>query len=124
MHRITYLPAFHILDIEVSGFWRVQDFRTFAANLAAALAAAPGRLPPNSLYNYTDAAIQSQELVAMMQAMAQQVDPGRRVALYTEGRLARMQARRVAAHCPSMAVFDDRPSALAWLVGAEGRRVA
>ena len=40
----------------------------------------------------------------------------RKVALYTEGKLARLQVKRIASVRDDMAVFDDRESALAWML--------
>jgi len=44
---------------------------------------------------------------------------GRKVALYTEGRLARLQAKRVAEAGSNMRVFDTRADAVAWLIGED-----
>ena len=40
----------------------------------------------------------------------------RKVALYTDGKLARLQVKRIASVRDDMAVFDDRESALAWML--------
>ena len=88
--------ALNIVEVTVGGFWSVVEFRAFVRDLQDVLATSLGKIPPMSLYNYTEAAIQSQEVVMLMQELAREVAPRRKVALYTEGRLARMQARRVA----------------------------
>ena len=117
MYSITHSDTRNILEITVSGFWTVEAFGAFVRDLRLALAVAPGAEPPASLYNYTDAAIQSQEVIALMQDLARSVAPNRKVALYTEGRLARMQARRVAMAGTQMRVFENRGEAMGWLTG-------
>ena len=121
MHVIKNNLALNCLEITVSGFWTPEHLEAFAADLKQAIAAfsATGRTPA-SLYNFTDAAIQPQVVVARMQAMASSKDlAGRKVALYTEGRLARLQAKRVSEAGSNMRVFDTRADAVAWLSGED-----
>ena len=115
MHSFTSDPARGVIEITVAGFWTLEEFGEFTRALQHHIRMWPGSTPPMSLYNYTDAAIQSQDVVAAMQHLASTVDPHRRVALYTEGRLARMQARRVAMAGSQMRVFDSREEAIEWL---------
>ena len=117
MYSIRHDQTLNILEITVGGFWTVDEFGAFVRELQCALSVAPGKEVPMSLYNYTGAAIQSQEIVALMQDLARGVAPGRKVAMYTEGRLARMQARRVAMAGARMRIFDSRSEAMAWLTG-------
>lgn len=113
MHRITKNVAGGFVEITVRGFWQAEDIPAFAEDLRQALREFPCS---KSLYNFTDAAIQPQDVVAAMQAMAQSpAFAGRRVALYTEGAFARMQAKRVASVGYNMQVFGSRVEALAWL---------
>ena len=117
MHNIQTQPGSDLIEVEIAGFWTLDEFDTFASDLRTAAQAirASGRTQ-SILYDYTHAAIQSQAVVAAHQDLAQSDAMGsRRVALYSEGRLARMQARRIAAVNPRFAVFEDRPTALAWL---------
>jgi alkylation response protein AidB-like acyl-CoA dehydrogenase len=70
----------------------------------------------HDLYNYTHAWIQPQAVVTKMRALAQHpamID--RKVAMYTEGVLARQQAKRVAEGRDNMRVFGCRADALAFL---------
>lgn len=115
MHRITYSPDLHLLEIAIEGFFDASGVAAFARAVAQALAEHATSTPPACLYDYSKAAIQSQSVVALLQQLARKVPANRRIALYTDGRLARMQARRIAAECPTMLVFDDRASAIAWL---------
>ncbi len=121
MHVIKNNLALNCLEITVSGFWTPEHLDAFKADLKQAIAAfpTPGRAPA-SLYNFTDAAIQPQVVVAKMQAMASSKDlAGRKVALYTEGRLARLQAKRVAEAGSNMRVFETRADAVAWLTSED-----
>ena len=71
------------------------------------------------LYDYTDVSIQSQVVIGLLQDMARTDGyKSRRVALYSSGRVAVLQARRVAAASDRFAVFDDRGAALDWLAAA------
>lgn len=118
MHRMDVDPATGLVEIEVEGFWDREHVDLFARDLTAATTQARscGR---NSvvLCDYTRASIQPQEVVAALQQVVREPSRrSRRVALYTGGRLATMQARRVAAVRDDMRVFDDRGAALAWLM--------
>lgn len=118
MHHIKNNLTLNCIEITVSGFWSPAHLEEFTVDLKRAIAAFPatGR-PPASLYDFTDAAIQPQEVVAKMQAMASSpAFAGRKVALYTEGRLARLQAKRVSDAGTNMRVFDTRAEAVAWLL--------
>lgn len=126
MHAIKNNLILNCIEITVSGFWSPEHLDEFAEDLKRAIAAFPatGR-PPASLYNFTDAAIQPQSVVAKMQAMASsKALAGRKVALYTEGRLARLQARRVADAGSNMRVFETRAQAVAWLADHKADTVA
>lgn len=117
MHRIDRLLAQRIIEVTVSGFWDEAHFDTFVADLRDAIAGFPPGVPPMTLYNYSDAAIQTQAVVAKMRALA--LHPSmvhRKVAMYTEGVLARQQAKRVAEGRDNMRVFDSRAAALAYLL--------
>jgi hypothetical protein len=121
MHVIKTNLVLNCIDITVSGFWSPEHLDDFAQDLTRAIVAFPatGRLPA-SLYNFTDAAIQPQSVVAKMQAMASsKAFAGRKVALYTEGQLARLQAKRVSEAGSNMRVFDTRADAIAWLMDHE-----
>ena len=100
MHTIANRVAENFIEITVTGFWSIDHIADFVDDLRNAIREFPGltNTPPMSLYNYTDAAIQPQDVVAAMQAMASSAEfGGRKVALYTEGAFARLQAKRVAA---------------------------
>ena len=118
MHTINTDLATGIIEIEVEGFWDRDHVADFARdlNVAARAIAATGRRH-TSLYDYSRAAIQTQQVVAALQQLAEHAEhKSRRVALYTGGQLARLQAKRIAAVRDDIAVFDDRGAALAWLM--------
>ena len=120
MYRITTDLAKAIIEVKVEGFWSVDQVETFARDFAAQVArvALTGKRQA-VLYDYTDITIQSQVVIGMLQDMARADDyKSRRVALYSSGRMAVLQARRVAASSERFAVFDDRRAALAWLAAA------
>ncbi len=121
MHTITLDMSAGIIEVTVSGFWTEAHVADFGRDLhdAGVRMSMTGK-PHSLLCDYTNAAIQSQTVVAALQAMVMNAKiKSRRVALFTSGQLARQQARRVATVRDTMAVFDDRASALDWLKGDE-----
>lgn len=117
MHRISTNLATGIIEIEVSGFWKLDQLGAFADEVAEQ--ARSVRLNGKRqaiLYDYTQAAIQSQDVVTALREMAaRDAFKSRKVALYSAGRLARLQARRIAECSDRFAVFEDRGAALDWL---------
>ena len=120
MYRITTDIAKAIIEVKIDGFWSADQVQAFADDLAVQVArvALTGKRQA-VLYDYTDVAIQSQLVIGMLQDMARADGyKSRRVALYSSGRNAILQARRVAAASERFAVFDDRGAALDWLAAA------
>jgi hypothetical protein len=118
MHQIKVDTPNAMLEVRITGFWTVDDVAQFGRDMVAATSGflASGRHFV-TLYDYTGAIIQSQDVVAAFQALAL-ATPARsqRAALFTEGGVARMQARRIASVRPEeMRAFEDRAAALAWL---------
>ncbi|MEG3125650.1 hypothetical protein [Sphingomonas sp. GB1N7] len=118
MHTIENNLKLGFIEVTVEGLWSEDHFDQFVADLRAAILTFPdtGR-PTMTLYNYTRAQIQTQSVIGRMQALANHpamVD--RKVALYTEGCLARQQAKRVAGSRENMRVFDSREDAIAFLL--------
>ena len=106
-----------IISISIQGFWTITEVRTFAAELGqqAAGLRALGK-DPALFYDYTNAVIQSQDVVAALSDLARAAPAqARKVAVYTEGLLARRQARLVAAASDKIRLFDNRAAALEWL---------
>lgn len=106
-----------LVEVTVTGFWREGEAEAFRAALAQEIATVrSGGRAHATLYDYTDAVIQSQETVAVLAAMARD-NPfkARKTAIYTAGRLARRQAQRIAEAGQNLRLFDDREAALAWL---------
>ncbi len=120
MYRITTDLAKAIIEIKLEGFWSLDQVDQLSRDLAAQAArvALTGRRQA-VLYDYTDVTIQSQDVIGVLQGMARNDDfKSRRVALYSAGRMAVQQARRVAAASDRFAVFDNRGAALDWLAAA------
>lgn len=108
-------------ETEIHGFWSLDTLTEFglAVAEAATRVRATGRTPV-SLCDYTGAAIQSQEVIAAFtQMMENPVVRSRRVAMYTGGVLAKMQAVRATRDRPEFRFFTDKDEARAWLFAAE-----
>ena len=118
MHNITTDLGSGIIEVEASGFWTLAHVEGFLRDLdrEARRVLSTGKRHM-LLCDFTRAAIQSQEVIATLQATALTMSlKSRKVALYTDGKLARLQVKRIASVRDDMAVFDDRESALAWLL--------
>ena len=107
-----------LFETRIEGFWTLADVAAFGAAIAEASGriAAIGRAPV-SLCDYTGAALQSQEVINALQAiMENPVHRSRRVAMYTSGAMARMQAVRATASREEFRFFTDRAEAERWLM--------
>jgi len=107
-----------IIDITVSGIWTMELIGGFARALesAARQVAMTGKRH-TMLCDFSTLPIQPQEIVAAVQGLARSPKlPSRKCALFTEGVLARQQAKRVAMANDHVAVFSSRNSALDWLL--------
>ena len=118
VHIIENNVALGFIEVTVEGFWDEEHFDAFVVELQTAIMDFQRTgAPPMTLYNYTNAWIQPQAVVAKMRALAQHPAMiGRKVAMYTEGVLARQQAKRVAEGRANMQVFSCRADALAFLL--------
>ena len=118
MHSITTDLGSGIIEVEASGFWTIAHVEDFLRDLEreAHRVLATGKRHM-LLCNFSKSAIQPQEVITMLQRVAVSMPlKSRRVALYTEGKLARLQVKRIASVRDDMAVFDDRETALAWML--------
>lgn len=117
MHIIIKHEKLHFIEVKLIGLCSMDEFSVFVDELRAAIVNFPvSDRPPATLYDFTDAKIQTQEVVAAMKALAEHpAMVHRRVALYTEGVLARRQALRISENRPNMCVFKGRAAALDWL---------
>ncbi len=118
MHTITTDLDTGIIEVEASGFWTVPHVEGFLRDLEceARRVLATGKRHM-LLGNFSQSAIQPQEVVAMLQRVALTIPlKSRKVALFTDGKLARLQVKRIVAVRDDMAVFDDRTSAMTWLL--------
>ncbi|MES3152378.1 hypothetical protein [Sphingomonas faeni] len=118
MHTITTDLASGIIEVDASGFWTIEHVEGFLIDLEreARRVLATGKRHM-LLCNFSKSAIQPQEVIAMLQNTARTLPlKSRKVALYTNGKLARLQVKRIAAVRDDMAVFDDRETAMAWML--------
>lgn len=117
MHAIHADATSGIVTIKIAGLCTLPEVMTLANELtqhARSLRLA-GKIPA-LLYDYSDAVIQPQDVVAALADMAAAAPArARKVAIFTEGRLARRQARRVADAGNNIRTFEDRADALQWL---------
>jgi hypothetical protein len=107
-----------LFETRIEGFWALEDVAAFgrAVTDAGARIAATGRAPV-SLCDYTGAAVQSQEVIAALQALMENpVVRSRRVAMYTAGPAAHAQAARATRNRDEFRFFDDRAAAERWLL--------
>jgi hypothetical protein len=117
VYTITLNTDLRIIEVKLVGLCTLDEFGAFAKDLRSAITTFPrGMSPPATLYDFTDATIQLQEVVSAMKALAENpVMVHRRVAMYTEGMLARRQAERICENRTNMFVFSSRGAALEWL---------
>ncbi len=118
MHTITTDLATGIIEVDASGFWTIEHVEDFLRDLEreGRRVLATGKRHV-LLCNFSKSAMQPQEVIAMLQRVAVSMPlKSRKVALYTEGKLARLQVKRIASVRDDMAVFDDRESAMAWML--------
>ena len=118
LHTITMNEELRFIEVKLEGMCSMEEFQSFTAELRTSIARFPaGPKPPATLYDFTGATIQTQEVVLAMKALAEHpAMTHRRVAMYTEGVLARQQAKRICENRSNMFVFPSRAEAIAWLV--------
>ena len=110
-------PARKFVEITMRGHWDEATIRRFGhelRNLSRALPAAGCRIgEQNTLFDTTGYAVQSQEVLAQLGALAADPSIGsRRIAVLLSSTLIKLQARRIA---PGYGLFSDREAALHWL---------
>lgn len=117
MHTITMDHVGRFIEVKLEGLCSMAEFQSFVVELRDAIANFPaGEKPPATLYDFTNATIQTQEVVAAMKALAEHpAMVHRRVAMYTEGVLARRQAKRICESRDNMVVFASRAEALQFI---------
>lgn len=101
----------------IHGFWSLDTVDAFhrAISDAGLRIQATGRVPI-SLCDYTGAMIQSQEVInALTTIMENPIVRCRRVAMFTAGVLAKMQAARATRNRPEIRYFTDLDAARTWL---------
>ena len=117
MHTITPYLDLRFIEVKLEGLCSMAEFQAFTVELRNAIAKFPnGARPPSTLYDFTGATIQTQEVVLAMKALAEHPSmTHRNVAMYTEGVLARQQAKRICENRDNMFVFSTRGDAIDWI---------
>lgn len=126
MHTITRNEELRFIEVKLCGLCSMEEFQEFVGELRSEIARFPvGRRPPATLYDFTEASIQTQEVVLAMKALAEHpAMVHRRVAMYSEGVLARQQAKRICENRSNMFVFASRAEAIDWIVSGETAKPA
>ena len=109
-----------IIEVELIGFWSLDDVAAYRRDLSgeAKQVAAIGKRHM-LLVDYSQAVIQPQVVVAALASLTHEIErPSLRIAAFTQGRMAKLQAKRIAAERSDIVIFDSRAEALAWLMEA------
>lgn len=110
-------PARKLVCLTISGFWNAETIGNFAVDLFEAIGAlhcAPGE--HTLCCDVSNAAIQAQDIVSAFQRLiAEGPTRARKLALWTNRPLSRMQSRRLMAVRDNIAVFDNAGDARRWL---------
>jgi hypothetical protein len=117
MHTIIPNSDLRFIEVKLDGLCTMAEFQAFTVELRNAIAKFPsGARPAATLYDFTGATIQTQEVVLAMKALAEHPSMKHRtVAMYTEGVLARQQAKRICENRDNMFVFSTRNDAIDWI---------
>lgn len=126
MYIMTADLASGLIEIEIAGVLSPDDVAGFGRELEAQARTIALRGKRHTLLvDYTRAQIQPQAVVTAFQDLSKGIgSPARRCALFTDGVLARLQAKRIVTSRATMAAFEDRASALAWLMEKDAPRAA
>ncbi|MCW3849333.1 hypothetical protein OF829_19005 [Sphingomonas sp. LB-2] len=115
-------PARKFVEIGMRGYWDAATIQRFDSELRRLLRALPVggcRIGEQvTLFDTTQYAVQSQEVLAKLAGMAADPSIGsRRIAVLVSSALVTLQTRHIA---PGYGVFTDRGEALAWLSEPNG----
>ena len=116
MHKISLQTTRNLLEIHIQGFWNVDMFYAFQRDVFDAVPklTAGGRRHV-VMVNVSETAIQTQEVVALLQTLIATEDPQpARLAFVATTALSRMQARRLVIR-DNIRMFDNQPDAERWL---------
>ncbi|WP_445193892.1 hypothetical protein ACT009_08455 [Sphingomonas sp. Tas61C01] len=85
MHTINTHVDLRFIEVKLEGLCSMAEFRAFTVELRGEIARFPvGARPPATLYDFTGATIQTQEVVLAMKPLAEHPSmTHRRVAMYT-----------------------------------------
>jgi len=123
---IRISPARKFVEIIMFGHWDAATMRRFDSELRRLLPALPAggcRIGDQStLFDTTDYAVQSQDVLEQLGGMAADKSIGsRRIAVLVSKTLTKLQVRRIA---PDYGLFSERDEAMRWLFEPDGRRIA
>jgi hypothetical protein len=123
LYKITINEKQRFIEVTIYGLCSMDEFRLFVGELRSTITKFPGSgSPPATLYDFSGATIQTQEVVLAMKALAENPAMAhRRVAMFTEGVLARRQAQRICENRSNMFVFNGRAEAIEWLTSGATR---
>lgn len=124
MHNVSVDRPHKLVTARLSGFFQPEDLPAVARDVHDAIRAlGEGTGQHVTLYDVSDAQISPAATMDMLRKIFE--DPAtrdlwaRKVAFVTPSALARMQAQRLREARSDIAIFEDRASALTWLLLAE-----
>ena len=121
MFSVTVDLEHGVFETAMTGLWTIDTMEEFGRAVEHAIQRirATGRAPL-SLCNYSGAMVQTQEVMAAFAAMMENpAVRSKRVAVYTDGALTRLQAKRATDEHEEFRFFTDRAEALKWLLTAD-----
>ncbi|MEI9853089.1 MAG: STAS/SEC14 domain-containing protein [Sphingomonas sp.] len=121
MHSVSLDRARKLLEVRMSGFVSLEDARAAAEELQNAIRSLGADAGHHlTLYDLSEVPIAPAETMALLQdTFANPRFRGlwaRKVAFVTSSALGRLQLRRLERAEGELEIFDDRQSALAWLL--------
>ncbi|MDR6147398.1 hypothetical protein QE363_003191 [Sphingomonas sp. SORGH_AS870] len=117
MYKVTVDLERGYFEVTTHGFWTLDTMADFTRELEQTIRRirATGRSPV-SLCDYSNAMVQSQEVVAaFVQMMESPSVRSGRVAVYTKGALTKFQAERANQNHDEFRFFTDKDETRAWL---------
>ena len=121
MHNVRVDRVKKLVVVTVSGFFQPEDISIVARNVHDAIRSLGEHAGKHvTLYDVSEAKISPGETIEAMRGVFN--DPAtdnlraRRLAFVTPSALARMQTQRLREARPDIAIFEDRDTALAWLL--------
>lgn len=118
MYYLTTDPANKMVMLKLVGMLTVEEVAAMYAEEYKAIRDMGCPLGEHVvLADLTECNIQMQDVSAALQSLVQEKGKAKRIAMFTESSIAKMQARRIAIN-QKAAVFSHKSEALAWLMAA------